>query len=485
MLDVNATSNPTNAQNSMVMYNPSAIASIENYAKSLHASGLLPSTVKTWQATFAIITLGSELGLGAWQAINGIDVISNKPTIKPALMLALIERSGKLEDIKIDGDDTQCTVTMKRVGRSAHTETFTMKDADRMMTSEWVNNQKREIPLSQKANWRSMPKQMLKWRAVSACARVLFSDIIMGLYTPDEIADASITINADGAVIQPIDVTPQRHVVETNLGKGSNRRINTAEKQPQAEPEVIEAEYTESAPQPQPQAEPEVKWPHMSLVDKIVAKVNEVYPTVDLSTTGLATILGIENTLVGWGKFESGKSAYNMACDKLDAIKAEAQAEEIAEAQTPKQESAKPVLPQMDMLKLGMLIKDHTGASDEEALKVLGMDSWHFENVNQAFVSFRNAWLKASKPFLTRKVIYTKSGTKSYVDYILGEYNGSSIKVRAFSRQELRDFSPELSTWVETAMKEGENTLPLGVVVNYTADDAGNLKLKGLSDIPF
>lgn len=171
-------------------------------AKSLVQSGFLPSAVKTPQQAVAILMMSRELGIGAWAGLNGINVIAGKPTISPQLMLALINRSGELENIKIEGDDKSCTVTMTRRGREPHSETFTMKEAERMMTQEWVNGEKKTIPLSQKYNWRQMPATMLKWRAVSACARVVFPDVIIGFYTPEEI-DPSVTVDMEtGEIVE-------------------------------------------------------------------------------------------------------------------------------------------------------------------------------------------------------------------------------------------------------------------------------------------
>ncbi len=40
---------------------------------------------------------------------------------------------------------------------------------------------------------------MLRWRAVSACARVVFPDIISGLYTAEEMG-AEVVLDEDGAM---------------------------------------------------------------------------------------------------------------------------------------------------------------------------------------------------------------------------------------------------------------------------------------------
>ena len=169
-------------------------------AKGLIMSGLLPKSIKTAEQAFAIITLGAELGFAAWQSMNSIDVIQGKPTLKPQAMLALIHRSGLAEMVKIPNVDeiaksSAATVTMTRKGGMTHTETFTWAMAELMETTEYVDNQKRTVPMVQKYNWRTMPEIMMKWRAVSACARVVFPDVIMGMYTADEIDADSVRVS--------------------------------------------------------------------------------------------------------------------------------------------------------------------------------------------------------------------------------------------------------------------------------------------------
>jgi hypothetical protein len=142
-------------------------------ADFLVKSGFLPQAVNSVPKAIAIMTLGRELGIGAWAALSSINVIQQKPTVSPQLMLALINRSGQLEDITITSDNAGCTVTMKRKGRTPHTEIFIMANATTMQ-------------LSGKDNWKKQPATMMKWRAVAACARVVFADVILGLYTPEE-----------------------------------------------------------------------------------------------------------------------------------------------------------------------------------------------------------------------------------------------------------------------------------------------------------
>lgn len=170
------------------------------------AAGSGYSKVTEIQAMF-IMLKGFELGISPMQALDGIQIIQSKPTVSPQLMLALINRSGELQDIQMDGDAKAYTVTMTRKGRSPHTEVFTIENAKAM-------------GLAGKDNWQKQPAVMLKWRAVSACARVVFPDVIQGMYTPEEMG-ADVSEDASGELIieqPPLAVLPPP-TVDTSTGE--------------------------------------------------------------------------------------------------------------------------------------------------------------------------------------------------------------------------------------------------------------------------
>lgn len=170
--------------NSLALITETDYNTVERMARTLHASGLLPKGANSPEKAMAIILLGRELNVSPWQAISTINVIDGKPTVSPQLMLALIEASGQSEDIQITDDGTTCTVVMKRKGRTPHSESFSMQDAA-------------SLALIGKYNWKQQPKNMRKWRAVAACARVVFPDVILGLYTPEEMG-VEVSVSDDG-----------------------------------------------------------------------------------------------------------------------------------------------------------------------------------------------------------------------------------------------------------------------------------------------
>src|SRR5579864_7640321 len=184
----------------MALFDPQRFDTMKRMAGILLRSGFLPRAVTTEEKVLAILIKGYELGLPPMDALVGIGVIEGKPAVSPQLMIALINRSGQLKDLVIEGDDKKCAVTMTRRGRKPHTETFTIDDARRMKSKDGDGN---VISLADKYNWRQMPAVMLRWRAVSACARIVFPDVISGLYTAEEMG-VDVTLDDEGAM-QVID----------------------------------------------------------------------------------------------------------------------------------------------------------------------------------------------------------------------------------------------------------------------------------------
>lgn len=156
-------------------------------ATMLVKTNFLPASIKTAEQAVAIILTGRELGIGTMAALNTINVIQNKPTISPQLMLALIERSGQLENIEITANGDHVVCTMKRRNRTAHSERF-------------GNTEAKAMGLDGKDNYKKQALTMYKWRAVAACARVVFPDVILGLYSPEEMG---ADVNDEGEIIAP------------------------------------------------------------------------------------------------------------------------------------------------------------------------------------------------------------------------------------------------------------------------------------------
>lgn len=143
------------------------------FSGALLKSRMLPSSLRRPEQVAAVILRGRELGIGPMEALMSINVIKGKVVSSTQLMLALIYRSGFLEDIEmVRGDPAK--VTMKRTGTTAHTATFGSEDAKR-------------ADLSRKDNYKKWPEVMYMWRAIAICARIVFPDVVGAVYSADEL----------------------------------------------------------------------------------------------------------------------------------------------------------------------------------------------------------------------------------------------------------------------------------------------------------
>lgn len=233
-------------------------AVIRQQAEVLVKTGFLPQSIKTPEQAMAIILTGRELGIGAMAALNTINVIQGKPTVSPQLMLALINRSGQVENIQIDSGKDGATVTIKRKGRSAYTARFGPAEAVAM-------------GLNGKDNYKKQPATMYKWRAVADAARATFADVLLGLYTPDEMGATTDLETGEVIEAEALPVSPYES--------------------PNFEPAVYEPE-----PEPAPQVR-RVK------VEGAQAQDKQAPQAADATTRSIIALLGFlkwdANTLAG------------------------------------------------------------------------------------------------------------------------------------------------------------------------------------------
>jgi hypothetical protein len=170
---------------------------LKEQASMLVKSGMLPISINTPEKAIAIAITAKELGVGMMEGFRSINVIQGKPCISPQLMLALANRMGQMQDIEFNGDDKGCKVTITRKGRKPHTEEFGVKEAT-------------ALGLIGRDNYKKQPGIMFRWRALAANLRVTFPDVVLGLYTPEELG-AEVKTNAEGDM-EVIDVNQDEYV---------------------------------------------------------------------------------------------------------------------------------------------------------------------------------------------------------------------------------------------------------------------------------
>lgn len=179
---------------------PKDLNEATSLAQKLSKSSLLPAELRGKEPDILMtIMTGAELGLAPMQSIRAIDVIKGKPCLKAEAMVALVRRRRDVCEFFniVHSDEKKCVIEAKRVGGAPIKLTFSIEDAQR---ANLLSND----------NWKRFPAAMLRARCSSAVCKAEFSDLILGLYDPDELR-AEMT-PAERAVAQHIDrvvdVTP-------------------------------------------------------------------------------------------------------------------------------------------------------------------------------------------------------------------------------------------------------------------------------------
>lgn len=155
-------------------------------------SSLLPSTVNTIEKAIIIALKAREIGVPTMLGFSHINVVNGKPAISSELMLSLIFRNcpgAVIEYLETSND--VCKINARRPGQTRFsTFTYSIDDA-------------KKANLDNKDTWKKFPAAMLRARCISAMARALFPDAIMGCsYTPDELDPDAYEITEDGDVLE-------------------------------------------------------------------------------------------------------------------------------------------------------------------------------------------------------------------------------------------------------------------------------------------
>lgn len=194
-----------------------AIVSAESWeaklaiADSMIDGGLVPkSFANDPGAVISAVEMGLELGLGAWTSLNNIVVIQGKATLTLNAMLSLARNKGVLINVVKDYElvplerktkdgikkmHERATVVMVTRGEDIYSPSGKLLDSrisEYTYTKYWQDAVKAE--LTDKDNWKRMPRQMLRARAITEALRLYAADILLGMYETVEIAENSNTI---------------------------------------------------------------------------------------------------------------------------------------------------------------------------------------------------------------------------------------------------------------------------------------------------
>ena len=211
---------PDNAQlNGDLWSNTQTFGLAMRMANALAASTVIP---KEYQGnpsnTLIALEMASRMGTSPMQVMQNLFVINGRPSWSSQYIIAVINASRKYKhELKFEltgkGDNMACYAwTTDKNGERIEGPVISMQMAK---DEGWVQKNG--------SKWKTMPEVMIRYRAASFFGRLYCSDMIMGIYSQEEVyeladdeyfvsaqdeAEATIAKNANSEMIDAGEVTP-------------------------------------------------------------------------------------------------------------------------------------------------------------------------------------------------------------------------------------------------------------------------------------
>jgi hypothetical protein len=190
---------------------------LQKFLGTLITSKQLPTHIKTVAEAFTIAQMGKELGFPTMQAFHYIIPIQGKLSLSAKAIGALLRKGGVKYITQEDGvwvyaDGTTSAIINPGDQRPIDQRTtilFIRDGMEERCSFSWKDAEKQG--LTTKDNWKRMPKEMLYARCIAKGANRIGSDLLLGLYAVEELADSfsinesHITRNEDGTIASIID----------------------------------------------------------------------------------------------------------------------------------------------------------------------------------------------------------------------------------------------------------------------------------------
>lgn len=165
-------------------------------ASTIAKSGLVPQCYRTPDAAFAGLEMAKELGIAPMVFFHNSFFMpeTGRIGIQGSVLLEMVYRSGVVdvefaitENVNLEKGEGAAECTMRRLDRQ-NAKPFTFR---------FTIEQARRAGLLSKNNWKTSPEDMLLWRSISKCARMVCADIIHGVPTVEELIEVAETEDVD------------------------------------------------------------------------------------------------------------------------------------------------------------------------------------------------------------------------------------------------------------------------------------------------
>lgn len=188
-----------------MLQNTKALATISRLADRYANSSMVPDTYRGKPDNcFVALELASRMDVSPVLVMQNLYIVQGKPSWAGQACKAFIDGSGKFKDSEYvmvgnPADDSwgcYLQAVNTRTGKTIKGTTVTLKLAK---DEGWLNKNG--------SKWKTMPEQMMKYRAAAFFARTECPEVLMGFQTADEVEDVrgtetpaaeKITISLEG-----------------------------------------------------------------------------------------------------------------------------------------------------------------------------------------------------------------------------------------------------------------------------------------------
>jgi hypothetical protein len=160
-------------------HEPSDLDTAYRLAEAIHQGGLAPAHFKNSQSVFSAMAMGSELGIQPMASLRAINVIKGKAGLGADAMVAAVYSRGNVGQWTYEEMSDDCVKLTAQRGTGAP------------LTLDWTPARAKKAGLGGDA-WAKYTRQMLKHRVDAEMCRALWPDIVLGIYTPDELREQPI-----------------------------------------------------------------------------------------------------------------------------------------------------------------------------------------------------------------------------------------------------------------------------------------------------
>lgn len=190
---------------------------LSKFLTTLIDSKKLPAHIKNVEEAFTIAQMGKELGFATMQAFHYIIPIQGRLSLSAKAIGALLRKGGikfytKEDGIYVFPDGSTDVIAVKDDGTKPYdrrtTIVFTRDGMNEECSFTWRDAEGQG--LTTKDNWKRMPREMLYARCLAKGANRIGADMLLGLYTAEEMADtflneSQVKRNEDGTISEVID----------------------------------------------------------------------------------------------------------------------------------------------------------------------------------------------------------------------------------------------------------------------------------------